>query len=99
MFGKIHVNSPEHLTHVDPKWDEVDAEILGLAAIRGCEVVHVKDQSGEIIGERDNEGNIHLPFGDRRTYCVLLDSAQYQVHFMRSCDLKSERVRVLAGDS
>lgn len=77
--GKIDVLSPEHRSTKDIKWDEANAELLGLTAVRGCEVVEVKDENGDVIGERDVEGNVHIAVGERRTFCVELDCAQYQV--------------------
>ena len=70
------------------KWEDMDAEKLGLLSIRGCEIKKVKDESGQVIGEREEDGSIRHPVGNKRTYCVMLDSAQYQVFilfFVSSC--------------
>ncbi len=65
MVGKLRAGSTEAKLHTDPKWDDVDAEIIVLRALRGCKVAAVKDAEGAVIGERDSEGNIRQAVSQR----------------------------------
>jgi intron-binding protein aquarius len=61
-------------------WDEMSREELGVTTCRGCEIMYVKDGAGGIIGERNLETQrIYEAKDDVRTFCVVLDCAQFQM--------------------
>lgn len=54
-------------------------EKFGVLGVRGCEIVEVLDEEGQSISEPSGTGEmVREPFGDIRTFRVLLDSYQYQ---------------------
>ncbi len=63
----------------DHSWERLHIRALGIIYVRGCTVRAVTDESGTIIGSRDDKGNIYRAVGTERTYRVELDEAQYQM--------------------
>jgi len=58
------------------------AEKYGLAYVRGCEVVEVKDEGGRLMNDftgRVRRDEAKPPEGTKRTLTVALDTAQYQL--------------------
>ncbi|DBB15126.1 TPA: hypothetical protein ACH3X3_004135 [Trebouxia sp. C0006] len=58
------------------------AEKFGLAYVRGCEVMEVKDEEGGLMNDftgRVRREDWHAPNGFRRTFTVAMDTAQYQM--------------------
>ncbi|ETO10995.1 hypothetical protein RFI_26379, partial [Reticulomyxa filosa] len=71
-------------------WESFTDKELGIEAVRGCEIVAVKDEHGTIIGERDWETNqVNVGQGSKRIFHVLLDSAQYQQDMMEMASSSS----------
>ena len=54
------------------------AAALGIAYVRGCEVVTVLDEAGTQVGSRADDGRPRPAVGSLRTFVVALDPAQYQ---------------------
>eukprot|EP00210_Caulerpa_lentillifera_P003794 g3624.t1 len=59
------LNSPTHLPH-------------GLRAVRGCEILDIRDEQGKTLNVFSQSSEDTPPVGFKRTLLVSLDSAQYQ---------------------
>ena len=64
-------------------WQRLQEEGNVIVYVRGCEVRQVIDESGKVIGERDEDGKQHHAVGSVRTYRVTLDPAQYTLDMQR----------------
>jgi len=72
-------------------WQDLDPEELGCSLVRGCEILQVRDEEGEVIGERDMVTGVEREaIGSKRTIVVELDSAQYQLDMTRMAEEDSE---------
>lgn len=69
------------------------AEKFGLAYVRGCEVLEVKDEEGGLMNDftgRVKRDEWHPPNGFRRTVTVAMDTAQYQMDINHMQSTKGE---------
>ncbi|KAA6418260.1 MAG: embryo defective protein [Trebouxia sp. A1-2] len=69
------------------------AEKFGLAYVRGCEVMEVKDEEGGLMNDftgRVRREDWHPPNGFRRTVTVAMDTAQYQMDINHMQAVKGE---------
>ena len=64
-------------------WQRMREDGNCIVYVRGCELHQVVDESGRVIGERDEDGKQHHAVGSLRTYRVYLDPAQYSVDMRR----------------
>ncbi|KAL3158109.1 hypothetical protein ABBQ32_011710 [Trebouxia sp. C0010 RCD-2024] len=69
------------------------AEKFGLAYVRGCEVLDIKDEEGGLMNDftgRVKRDEWHPPNGFRRTVTVAMDTAQYQMDITHMQATKGE---------
>lgn len=68
------------------------AQQLGLAAVRGCEVVEVRDEAGNLMNDftgRVRPDERKPPVGTLRSITVQLDTAQYQMDVDRRVNMSA----------
>jgi intron-binding protein aquarius len=73
----------------------LEAALCGLVTVRGCEVVEVKDEKGQLLNDftgRVRREDVRPPQGTRRTWTVQLDTAQYQLDVDRVAEHGAEDV-------
>ena len=58
-------------------WNKASGADLGVKYVRGAQVLKVLDEAKNVVGERNEKGEITQPKGNIRTFIVLLDAAQY----------------------
>jgi RecA/RadA recombinase len=55
------------------------AASLGIQHLRGGEVLEILDENLCVVGQMNEDGNMHKAMGDIRTFRIALDTAQYQL--------------------